>query len=228
MENENDKIKLSKYVELCIELADSPSEEATQKINDWLAQLQVRPYLSMKDKALTLGEVVFSIPKDFDIIGTSTYLEIYKVTRGLLQYAVNLDNDMKLTENTFGIYDLIMQFGLYDTIISYCEKDYKKFVALIDNTFNFDNIYKLITTIQFFDTESYDKWIENMNQLKTTLTPELIENIKQITKLNNTEISDTINSAIQDITVEKLNKEFKQVEQLKEKQEENTKKDLTE
>lgn len=171
----------------------------------------------MKEKILTLGDIIYTIPKDYDVIGDATHIEIRKIIKGLLSYVVNLENDMQSVDNTFSIYDIILQYGLYDTVIEFCREDYNRLIKIVDNTFNFDNIYKLITAIQFFDTASYDKWVENMKSLKDTLTPEVLEGIKQLNKMNVTEFTEMVNGMVQEASLQKAQNDLKHAEIIKEK-----------
>lgn len=192
MDQENNKIKLSQYLQACVDLKTNPNEESAKKINDLLAQLVIKPYIPLQEKMVIIGSIIFTITEEYDALGAMAHIETRKITEGLLHYVVNLDNDIIGLQNNYTVHDAIIEYGMYDIIIKYCKEDFDRLVRMIDDTFNFSNIYKLLESAQFFTDDGYHKWEEGMKNLKTELTPELMSNIQELLKFNSGEAVEQI------------------------------------
>ena len=222
MENENNKIKLSQYIQACVEFKENPTDVTKQNIiNDFLSQMVVKPYITLQDKIVVVGAIVYTVAEEYDALGAAAHIEIRKITRGLLSYVTNIENDMYSLQDSYSVYDAILQYGMYDTIIKYCNPDFNRLSKIIDETFNFSNIYKLLESAQFFTEDGYKKWEDGIKNLKTELTPELMKNVQELIKLNSTEGATQFEEDVGKQVINEMNMELK-------KKEKNTKKDLTE
>ena len=221
MENENNKIKLSQYIQACVDLKEDPADAVKEsKINNFLAQMIIKPYMTLQDKLVVAGSIIYTLADEYDALGAASHVEIRKITKGLLSYVTNLENDVYNLQDSYSVYDVILQYGMYDAIIKYCESDFNRLTKIIDETFNFSNIYKLLESAQFFTEDGYKNWEEGMKNLKTELTPDLMKNIQELIKLNSTEGAQQFEQDVGDQVVNELNIGLR-------KKEENIKKDLT-
>lgn len=205
MEN---KLRLSDYLRLCSDFEKDPqNEEVFQKIQDFLADLEVREYLPLADKQIAVLQILEPINDDFDVAGVCSFLENGKISKGLLAYCTNLENDIPFMGFSYFVVDMAYQHGLYDTIMKVCEKDCNRLFKMVDDAMNVSNIYKIVQTASLFDKESYDKWLNSMKELKNVLET---TNLKELldTLGDDSEGAKEIINQLRDMATEGVRKEF--------------------
>ena len=179
-----EKIKFSDYIKTCLEFNANPTPENEEKVKNLNNSLQVKEYMKIEDKMILAARILASVPEKFEVVSNSIYLEQQKVLTGLLSYVTNMEDDIHAQMLHFGSYDVLFQYGFIDTVLKYCEKDYIRFEKLIDQMVNRSTIYKLIESAEFFNPETYDKCTKEMQNLKSELTPELIDALKAVQNYN--------------------------------------------
>lgn len=199
------RLSLREFLNLCVNFESDPSEENDKKIQDFLGQLQIKEYLSLKEKAIIAMSILSDIGKDFDAIGTSSMLEMGKIFHGLCSYVVNLDMDIDFLSKTYAAYDVVMRYGFYDKVSAYCEKDYMRLCNYIDNSINASNIYYLIQTAALLDNERLEEWTKVMDEVKETLTPEVMKSLETV-NLANKDVTKELFSAIAENSLAKAQK----------------------
>lgn len=181
------KIKLSDYLKYCVAFENDPTEENEMKIKFYLSDLVIKGYLPMKDKMVAVMNIMRSIEGGYDASGNMGTLELAKVQFGLFAYCDNLENDISFLNKTIGPYDDYYQYGLVDQIMDVCKKDYDHLEHMVDESINIANIEKLCKTAQLFDDTEYDKWITAIEDLKTTLTPDVVAGIAALSDASSEE-----------------------------------------
>ena len=211
MEKEN-KLKVSDYLIACTDFEKDPENEGNyQKIQNFLSDLVIREYIPLKEKEIITINVLETINKDYDAPGAAAFIEMGKVTRALLSYCVNLDNDITIL--SFGYYatDLIYKHGLFDTVTKVCGADYNRLTTMIDNAINASNIYRLAQTAELFDQESYDKWLKTMNELKDTMDSQSIKDLITLVNEDNEGNNSLINQ-LKEMAIDQVNTEMREEE----------------
>ena len=141
-----EELKLSDYVILCSEFEKDPEDSSKlEAIDEFISKVDIREYLPLREKEIIAMEIVTSINQDFNAPATAAFLEIGRITKGLLSYCVNLENDLSIVSYNYFVVDAIYEYGLYDAIASRCEKDYKRLAKMIDDIINATNIAFLFT-----------------------------------------------------------------------------------
>lgn len=225
---EEEKLKLSKYELLCVKFEENPENtQLLDEIQEFLSKLVIREYIPLKEKEYILMDVLRTINKDFDVPGVVTFLEIGKLTLGLIKYCVNLENDLGPLNIGHFVVDTFYKYGLYDAIISKCEKDCNRLFKMIDESMNVSNIYRLLQTISLFDQKSYDDWLKSMKDLKDTLDSKTLQEVLDVLNEDNEGNKELIDS-VKKVAIESANKEmetealkFKKVSEVLSKQQEN-------
>ncbi|MBO7732401.1 MAG: hypothetical protein J6S67_07605 [Methanobrevibacter sp.] len=187
---EEEKLLLSDYLHLTVEFEQNPTTENEVALTEWLGKLIIRDYMPIKEKAVTMVQVLTSADKEYDAPGAAMYMEINKVVLGLFQYCVNLENDADFIAITMGAYDNFQQYGLIKTIKNVCEEDYGFLCRMIDNAFNIANVKLLADTAALLNETEYGKWIEAMKQLKEGLTPEVLEGLVAVGQMSTPEFAE--------------------------------------
>lgn len=194
---EQERLSLNYFLQLCLQFEDNPSEEADLLIKKFLSELQIKDYLPLKEKTIAAIQITRDLIDELDASGAASTLEIGKLFKGLMAYAVNLDVDIGTLDRTFVAYDYCHEYGLVDTILKVCEKDYQHFCSYIDGMVNTSNAYRLIQTASVLNDTEYNKWIDTMKDLKQTLTPDMLKSLLAIDAMNNggSELQDTLGEA---------------------------------
>jgi hypothetical protein len=205
---DGEKLKLSEYLLLCSKFEDNPEDESLLgKINEFLSKLSIREYIPLKEKEIILIDVLNMLNKDFDVPGVATFLEIGKLTKGMLAYCVNLENDTMFLTFGYFIVDTFYKYGLYDTIMERCGKDCNRLFKMIDDALNVSNIYRLLETASLFNKESYDEWLQSMKELKDTLDSKTLQEVLDVLGTDSEESKELLNS-IKKMAIDSTNREY--------------------
>lgn len=199
------KLSLKDFLNLCVEFESNPSEENDKKIQDFLSQLQIKEYLSLKEKAIVAMSILSEIHIDYDAIGAASFIEMGKIFHGLCSYIVNLNMDIDFLSKTYAAYDVIVRYGFFDKVVSFCEKDYARLCVYVDNAINASNIYRLIQTTALLNDEELEKWVKTMEDVKDTLTPEVMKSFETI-NFANKDVTKELISAIAENSLVKTQK----------------------
>lgn len=184
------QLLLSEYLELTTDFAQEPTFEKESRITDWLSQLEVREYMPMKEKALVMMDILSGAAQEYDVPGLATHLEMCKMARGLLRYCTNLENDVEILSLTMGAYDNIQIYGLAKVVRDVCHEDYGVLCSMVDNTFNISNVKTFADTAALLNKTEYDKWVNTMKQLKSELTPEVLQGLIAASNMSAPEFAD--------------------------------------
>lgn len=201
-----ENIKLSELLTLLLEFKKDPKPEKEIEIQNKILQFQVKPYMDIIDKKLALVSICNPIFNDYyrDGIELSAQLEMNKVVFGLLDYVINLENDLVGAAADQPFYDVLVEFGVVDHILEYCEKDYRRLEKMVDDTLNFANVQKITETAQYLKPENIESFKDVLRQMKKDLTPEMIADIKQIINAESPEwqaFKETVGDQILDQTI---------------------------
>ncbi len=183
--DDDDKLSLAHYLELCLNFEDDPTEKNAVEISSFLSQLQIKDFLPLKDKTVVAITITKDLIDELDASGAASTLEIGKMFKGLLAYVVNLKNDIGILDKTFVAYDYCYIHGLADTILKVCSKDYQRLCSYIDNMINVSNAYRLIQTASILNDTEYSKWINTLNELKEKITPDMLKSLLAVDVMNN-------------------------------------------
>ena len=184
----DDKLKLSDYLMLVSKFESEPdNQEILKQIDDFLSKLIVREYMPLKEKEIAVMFILNNLNKDFDAAGASAFLEIGKVTEGLLSYCINLEKDISAIALGYYLVDSIYKYGLYSTIFNKCEKDCTRLFNMVDNAVNVSNIYRLLSPEQkiqcnyknirglYYQETHNSKGLIKLDTAKLKLTPAQIK-----------------------------------------------------
>ena len=232
MEQEKTKLTISEYINLCKSYEQDPSEENYTNIQDFLSFLQVKEYIPLRDKIILVASVVHAIPFNFDALGVVSNVEMSVVTKILLSYAINLNVDIEDSIiNTYPVYDMIMQYGLFDTIHKHTQKDYERTINMVERVINVQNIFKLAQTSELFDDNKFDQWLDAMQNFKNDLSPEMLHDLATIARLNTAEdqkeFLDSVANVSEDFQNHLFESDMESLEQAKETDNQDKKEDLS-
>ena len=171
------ELKLMEYIRLCTEFEKDGDPKRQEELERWISEVVIKEYMPLKDKIIHLMEIITTVPSESDAPGAAGSIENGKVIFGLLNYCVNLENDAGVIARTFSVYDMIMEHGLGTKILNICREDYRTFCGMVSDMINVTNMEKFVETAALQNVTEYDKWVETMKELKTSLTPEMIRDL---------------------------------------------------
>ena len=201
---EEEKLKLSDYLIMCSEFEKDPTNtDILDGIDGFLSRLSIREYIPLHEKEIIMMNVLTSLNKDYDAPGTAVFLEIGKISMGLLAYCTNLENDATFLNYSYYIVDAIYMHGLYDIITAICEEDCNRLFKMIDDTINASNIYRITETASLFNQNSYDEWLKNMEDLKQTMDSQSIKDLLMVFGSGSQEAKDLLEQ-IQNVALESI------------------------
>ena len=177
------KLSLKYFLEKCLTFEMDPSEENSRVIESFLSKVQVKKYLPVIDKIVNVGKMS-KIESNYDALGTIMYIEIGKVFDGLLAYCANIEDDAGALSRITTSCDYIYNYGLADTILSVCEKDFNIFSKMVEEMINVSNIYKLSKTTQLFSEARFGEWARQVKDIKNMLNPQTIKDLLKISAAN--------------------------------------------
>lgn len=175
-----EQLLLSDYLIACINFEKDPKEENEKVIQDFLNKLSIKGYIGHKEKEMNMMTTLTTLPEEYDAVATAGQYNISKIVYGLFPYATNLINDVSLATLTFYAVDCFYNYGLVDAILQYCEKDYRRWEKMVDDSLRFDGIFKMLSTLSLLDSTEYDKWMEMMKDLKQEFTPEMMKALSNL------------------------------------------------
>lgn len=175
------KIKLTEVLTAILEFKKNPTEETNAKVHEYMQKLQVIPYLSINRKIICASIIAANIFNvDRDAMQSAVHLTVAETMYGILEYCVNLENDLDSYVVDETIYDAMCDFGFIDYVLSFCGKDFERLCDLVDKMINFSNIYKIVETAEYFRSDNIDALVKQLEAARKELTPEMLANMKSI------------------------------------------------
>lgn len=174
-------VKLSEYVNAALAFDKDPTGEKLGEVKKVLNRIQIREYVTLREKQILMIGMLRTLSDDFDAVGSAVALERQKAVAGLLAYCVNVEDDLGEMDLFPTTVDMIYQYGLMDRVLEAAGPDYRRLCGMLDDSIQLSNIYRLIETTQLFDDDYYDKWLKAMDELKTQLDSDSLRELMKAT-----------------------------------------------
>ena len=214
---ENKKLKLSEFLEACLDFRKDPSSKNGEVIKDFIGRMTFMEYMPINQKHVNIVLILSTIPEDDydDPVDCMIKVNVGKIIYGLLSYVINLENDLSRDALTSGIVDLLYQFGVVDAIVSKCGADYARFSEMVQEALNFSNLFSFARTASLMSTESIEDLAKTIRDTKNELTPKMLEDMKAIAVSGSPEFAAYKETLINEAIEKAMEKEF---DKLKEKE----------
>lgn len=178
---EQEKIKLTDLLAACLAFEKDPTPTNEIKILEITKLFTFREYIPMVEKQIQIAAIISAIPgEDDDALVAENWITMGKIVYGLLNYVINLENDLDRFGLTPAVIDALYRNNIIDAILEHCEKDYKRFEKMLDDVINFNNIFRLTQTASIIGGERLEKFIQELRDLKQDISPELLEQLKSL------------------------------------------------
>lgn len=175
------KIKLTDLLEVCLNFKRDPSKINQLKLTEMTAALICREYLPVAEKKIALVLILNSVTAgEEDAIELEQKLHIGKIVFGLMSYVVNLENNLSNAALKEEIVDLLFETGIADEIYSKCSKDFNRLCEMVTEALNFSNIFKIVSVTSLYNNDNLTEFINEVRSMKKELTPEMLQNLKDI------------------------------------------------
>lgn len=107
----------------------------TEELDTWCSRVKFKTAVSLREKISVIDKIINGITYDSDEINLFIELEMNKFWYGMIELYTNIDiseNEL-LTEDNYNLLGIFF----YDWALGYVEKDYKKFLKLFDEIYNY-------------------------------------------------------------------------------------------
>lgn len=180
-----------------VEFFDFAPENITKK---WVKEnMTINKYIPLIDKyadAKIISKVILDIAEDtnykdnFETNFIYMKYDIYSTMTILSRY-INIE--ITDEEKTVTNYDRIFSSGLFDIVMEYCEKDFNRFVEIIDRIVGIDDLSIYRELGKALNSDAYFDRLEKSKKILNGISLKKYETLKEINGLNNPLIKEVSN-----------------------------------
>ena len=107
----------------------------TEELDAWCSRVKFKTAVSLREKISVIDKIINGMTYDSDEIDLFIELEMNKFWYGMIELYTNIDisEEELLTEDNYNLLGIFF----YDWVLGYVEKDYKKFLKLFDEIYNY-------------------------------------------------------------------------------------------
>ena len=140
---EEDRITLEEIVKFLEKYLKK--ETSNEAFDLFIQKLNIKSYLPLERKSQILISIIMNVVYTEGFVSelATIDLELRKLFRCLLAYTDMDMNSVDAYPIDFSTYDIFIESGLYDYILSICEKDYKRLEALLTQALSFESVMQV-------------------------------------------------------------------------------------
>lgn len=190
---EEDKITLEEIVKFLEKyIKKETSEEA---FNLFIDKLNIKSYLPLEKKSQLLVSIVMNLVYTDGFVSemAAVDLELRKLFRCLLAYTDMDENSVDVYPIDFSTYDVFIESGLYDYILSICGKDYKRLEALLTQALSFESVMQVSMNMAQMDPDKMSKDIKEAEKFMENFSTKDLEHLANIATLTDPLVHDIAN-----------------------------------
>ena len=107
----------------------------TEELDAWCSCVKFKTAVSLREKISVIDKIINGMTYDSDEIDLFIELEMNKFWYGMIELYtnINISEEELLTEDNYNLLGIFF----YDWVLGYVEKDYKKFLKLFDEIYNY-------------------------------------------------------------------------------------------
>ena len=187
---EEDKITLEEIVKFLEKyIKKETSEEA---FNLFIDKLNIKSYLPLEKKSQLLVSIVMNLVYTDGFVSemAAVDLELRKLFRCLLAYTDIDMNSVDIYPIDFATYDIFIESGLYDYILSICEKDYKRLEKLLEQALSFESVMQTSMNLAHINPEEMSRQIKEGEKFMNGFTSQDLEHLSNIATLTDPLVHD--------------------------------------
>lgn len=161
----------------------------------FIKKLNIKSYLPLEKKSQILISLIMQLVYTEGFVSemAAIDLEIRKLFRCLLAYTDMDVNSVDAYPIDFSTYDVIVESGLYDYILSICKKDYKRLEKLIEQAISFESIMQVSMNMAQMDPDKMYSQIKDAEKFMQGFSSKDVEHFAQIATLQDPLVHDIAN-----------------------------------
>lgn len=185
-----------------VEFFDFAPENITKK---WVKEnMTINKYIPLIDKyadAKIISKVILDIAEDTnykDNFETNFIYMKYDIYSTMTIFSRYINIEITDEEKTVTNYDRIFSSGLFDIVMEYCEKDFNRFVEIIDRIVGIDDLSIYRELGKALNSDAYFDRLEKSKKILNGISLKKYETLKEINNLNNPlikEVSDILRAS---------------------------------
>lgn len=185
-----------------VEFFDFAPENITKK---WVKEnMTINKYIPLIDKyadAKIISKVILDIAEDTnykDNFETNFIYMKYDIYSTMTIFSRYINIEITDEEKTVTNYDRIFSSGLFDIVMEYCEKDFNRFVEIIDRIVGIDDLSIYRELGKALNSDAYFDRLEKSKKILNGISLKKYETLKEINSLNNPlikEVSDILKAS---------------------------------
>lgn len=172
-----------------VEFFDFAPENITKK---WVKEnMTINKYIPLIDKyadAKIISKVILDIAEDAnykDNFETNFIYMKYDIYSTMTIFSRYINIEITDEEKTVTNYDRIFSSGLFDIVMEYCEKDFNRFVEIIDRIVGIDDLSIYRELGKALNSDAYFDRLEKSKKILNGISLKKYETLKEINSLNN-------------------------------------------
>lgn len=155
-------------------LVSPEDKEVEKKFHEIKNQIVVKSFLPLTMKNALVKRAIFDLRTSDDSIDEFPQaLEISLLFNVLLAYT-NIEWEDGLEVKDAAFYDILWASGVCDMILEYCRSDYERVVRMVENMFSFENLYKLVETINKMTPDSVEELTKEVKRIRLESNPQIL------------------------------------------------------
>lgn len=190
---EEDRITLEEIVKFLEKYIKK--EISDEAFNLFMKKLNIKPYLPLERKSQILISIIMNLVYTDGFVSemAAVDLEFRKLFRCLLAYTDMDINSVDVYPIDFSTYDIFIESGLYDHILSICGKDYKRLEALLTQALSFESIMQVSMNMAQMNPEQMANDIKEAKKFMDGFSSQDLEHLANIATLTDPLVHDIAN-----------------------------------
>ena len=180
-----EEIGIAEVLLACAEYLRDPQNEQGNKNFDKMRQrISIKKYLPLEQKKIVVAKAIYDLRiEDLSAAELAVALEESLIFNVLLAYT-NINPEIPITFKSEIYYDILLECGMIEHILHYCEIDYKRTEYLVKQAMSFENIKALLEQVGAMDSESMDRLTSEFKRFTLETKPETLQNLADIMRHN--------------------------------------------
>ena len=180
-----EEIGIADVLLACAEYLRDPQNEQGNKNFDKMRQrISIKKYLPLEQKKIVVAKAIYDLRiEDLSAAELAVALEESLIFNVLLAYT-NINPEIPITFKSEIYYDILLECGMIEHILHYCEIDYKRTEYLVKQAMSFENIKALLEQVGAMDSESMDRLTSEFKRFTLETKPETLQNLADIMRHN--------------------------------------------
>ena len=189
-ENDDDKITLSEVIKYLEKKKEGKVSETAQEA--FMKRLNIKSFLPLERKSQILIRIVMGVVYAPEFVSemAAIDLEFRKLFYCLLAYTDVDVNSIDEYPLDFSTYDIFIESGLYDTILSICQRDYERLEKLITEAISFESVMQVTMNVAQMEPDKMQEDLKEVKNFLNDMDSQDLQSLSQIATLTDPLVHD--------------------------------------